>query len=176
LIDKLNRNGRKIGIIDKAIAHKKGIWHKSVHVWIVNDENQILLQQRCSYKKFFPNVWDCSFAGHVGAGETSIISAIREGQEELGIDVDTSKMEFLFTNKEKLKYGEIISNEFVDVYLLKDNIKIDDLVYQETEVGGAKYMTLSVFFETIKNNKEELFQHADEYAKLKEIFEERHMI
>ncbi len=102
MIDQLNEEtGEVIGIVDKDIAHRDGLWHKSVHVWIVNDKNQILLQQRCAEKKFYPNVWDSSFAGHVGAGEDSITSAIREGEEELGIQVDINKMNYLFTYKEK---------------------------------------------------------------------------
>lgn len=74
LIDLLDENGNMIGTIDKAIAHRDGLWHKSVHIWMVNDKNEILLQHRCAEKNFFPNFWDCSFAGHVGAGEESIES------------------------------------------------------------------------------------------------------
>ena len=44
MIDLLDESGQKIGVIDKAVAHKEGQWHRSVHVWIVNDNNQILLQ------------------------------------------------------------------------------------------------------------------------------------
>ena len=101
LIDEIDETGKFIRVIDKSIAHRDGLWHKSVHVWIVNANNQILLQYRCSEKKFFPDFWDASFAGHIGAGENSLTTALREGKEELGIDVDLSKMEFIFTNKEK---------------------------------------------------------------------------
>ena len=169
LIDELDENGNYKGIIDQAIAHRDGLWHRSVHVWIVNDNNEILLQYRCANKKFFPDVWDVSFAGHVGVGEDSITSAIREGKEELGIDVDTSKMQFLFTNKETLIYGNAISNEFVDIYLLRDNIRLENLIYQTTEVGGAKYMKILQFFDVINNLEEKIFPHREEYKKLKKV-------
>lgn len=171
MIDHLNeKTGKVIGVIDKAVAHRDGLWHKSVHVWIINNNNEILLQQRCADKKFYPNVWDCSFAGHVGAGEDSITSAIREGEEEIGITVDTTKMKYLFTNKEKLSYEKIQSNEFVDIYLLKQDINIKDIVIQKEEVGGVKYVSITEFFEMIKNKDVSLFPHINEYEELEKHF------
>ena len=169
LIDEIDENGKFIRVVDKSIAHKEGLWHKSVHVWIVNDNNEILLQYRCADKSFFPDVWDASFAGHIGAGEDSLTTAIREGKEELGINVDTSKIRFIFTNKEKLVYGNIISNELIDVYVLRDNINLEDLTLQETEVGGAKYMNVFDFFDAINKTEEKIFPHPEEYKQLKRI-------
>ena len=119
IIDQYNYIGEKIGTVDKQIAHEKGLWHKSVHVWIINDKNEILLQYRCADKKLYPDTWDVSFAGHINAGESSIQAVIREGKEELGIDVDLDKLSYVFTNKEEIKYKQINSKEFVDIYILK---------------------------------------------------------
>ena len=58
LIDYYDENGRLLGVIDKAIAHREGLWHKSVHLWIFNSKNQVLLQKRCAQKKFFPCFYD----------------------------------------------------------------------------------------------------------------------
>lgn len=171
MIDYLNETGEVIGIIDKADAHRDGLWHKSVHVWVINDNNEILLQQRCASKSFYPNVWDVSFAGHVSTGEDSITSAMREGEEELGVTIDINKMKYLFTNKEKLVYDKIQSNEFVDIYLLRQNINLNDVVVQESEVSGVKYLSIEDFFEMVEAKNEELFPHINEYEQLKEALE-----
>ena len=121
MIDEYNKKGEKLGIIDKAVAHEKGILHKAVHVWVVNKNGEILIQHRCAQKKLYPNYWDCSFAGHIGAGESSIDAVLREGSEEIGIKVDTNNLEFIGTVKEMLNYENIKSNEFVDIYLLKQD-------------------------------------------------------
>ena len=42
LIDYYDENGRLLGVIDKAIAHREGLWHKSVHLWIFNSKNQAI--------------------------------------------------------------------------------------------------------------------------------------
>lgn len=167
LIDWYDEKGKHKGVIDKAIAHKKGLWHKSVHVWIINSNDEVLLQKRCAQKSFYPNFWDCSFAGHVGAGEASIISAIREGEEELGIKVQTQDLEFLFTNKEELIWEDTISKEFVDVYIMRKNIEIENLKYQIEEVESAKYFKLDELL--TDKRKSDILPHDEEYKLLKEI-------
>ena len=166
MIDRLDDNGNTIGTVLKSVAHRDGLWHRAVHVWIVNND-EILLQYRCAKKDFYPNVWDTSFAGHVDAGETPLDAVIREGKEELGIDVDISKLTHLFTIKEQLTYKDIISNEFVDVFLLRDNIKLEDIVLQDSEVGDVKYMKIDEFFNRIENNDESIMAHKEIHNKLK---------
>ena len=166
MVDQLNNLGEKIGVVDKDIAHKKGFWHRSIHVWLVNNDNKILFQHRCAEKKLFPNTWDCSFAGHISAGETPIQAVLREGKEEIGIDVDLDKLDFLFTNREMIKYKDINSNEFVDVYLLKQNFELDEMQFQKEEVSGAKYVSISDFYDMI--NKNEVLPDKVEYSILKE--------
>lgn len=167
MIDQYNIRGEKIGVVDKQIAHRDGLWHKSVHVWIINGNGEILLQYRCSDKSLYPDTWDASFAGHIGEAESSIDAVLREGKEELGIDVDLEKLEYIFTNQEILLYRNIDSREFVDIFILRQDIKLEDLVYQEEEVGGAKYVTIDEFFDLAEEDK--LFPHEVEYTVLKKI-------
>ncbi len=167
MIDEYNIRGEKIGVVDKEIAHRDGLWHKSVHVWIINNEGKILLQYRSSNKSLYPDTWDASFAGHIGAGENSIDALLREGKEELGINVDLERLEYLFTNREILLYRDIDSREFVDIFLLRQDIIFDDLVYQEEEVSESKFVTVDEFFDLVDNNK--LFPHEVEYEVLKKV-------
>ena len=166
MIDEYNYRGEKIGVVDKDIAHEKGLWHKSVHVWLINDKNEILLQYRCAEKKLYPNTWDCSFAGHISAGENSIQAVQREGKEEIGIDVDLEKLNFILTNRECIKYEDINSNEFVDIFLLRQNFNLDEIKFQKEEVHDAKYASLEEFFDLMDNDK--LLPHKIEYMVLKE--------
>ena len=167
IIDQYNYIGEKIGTVEKEIAHEKGVWHKSEHVWIFNDKNEILLQYRCADKKLYPNTWDVSFAGHISAGESSIDAVIREGKEELGIKVDLNKLNYVFTNREKIKYEQINSKEFVDIYLLRQNIELDKIKFQEEEVSDAKYVSINEFFRLAKENK--IMPHESEYAVIEKI-------
>lgn len=93
-----NKNRRQNDIFDennKAIgerkeknkAHEDGNFHRTAHVWIINDKNELLLQKRSETKKSHPNCWDISGAGHIRARESVIDGAIRELKEELGVKV-----------------------------------------------------------------------------------------
>lgn len=168
LVNRLDEFGNNIEVIDKDLAHQNGYFHTSVHVWIINDKKEILLQKRSSNKSFFPNFWDVSFAGHVGYLETPLMAVVREGKEELGIDIDLKKLSFLFTYKENLKYNKINSNEFVHVYLYEDNIKTSEIKYQEEEVSIAKYFKLESFFKELVISNE-LINHSFEYKMLREV-------
>jgi 8-oxo-dGTP diphosphatase len=57
--------------------------HEVVAALIIQSK-RILLGQRSSTRKFYPNVWDV-FGGHVEPGEHPHKTLIRELQEELGI-------------------------------------------------------------------------------------------
>ena len=171
IIDQYNYIGKKIGTVDKQIAHEKGLWHKSVHVWVINDKNEILLQYRCADKKLYPDTWDVSFAGHIDAGESSIEAVIREGKEELGIDVDLDKLSYVFTNREEIKYKQIDSKEFVDIYILKQNVELDKIVFQAEEVSDAKYVSIEEFFKLAKENQ--IMPHEIEYRVLEKYFRQK---
>ena len=51
--------------IDRNIAHENGMFHKSIHVWIVNSKGELLVQRRNSNKKTYPNMLDTSFAFYI---------------------------------------------------------------------------------------------------------------
>ncbi len=165
-----DERGVQIGEVERGEAHRLGRWHKSVHVWVVNDGGEILLQHRCMDKKFFPNCWDCAFAGHVEGGESSITTAIREGKEEIGLALLPEELEFLFTYKDVLDFEDKINKEFVDVFLVRKNVCLQDLVLQREEVDDVKYMSGEEFFDKILKKKGDfLFHGEEEYVRLKEI-------
>ena len=83
-IDLLDENGNKLNTRKKRTeVHRDGDWHKSVHIWIINKNSEILLQRRAADKDSDPNMLDISCAGHLSSGDDSITGAIRELKEEL---------------------------------------------------------------------------------------------
>ena len=166
LIDYFDEDRNYLGVVDKDEAHEKGLWHNAVHVWIVNDKNQILLQRRGLDKDFFPGTWDASIGGHIGAGDNSLNSAIREGEEELGIKIEPEQLEYLFTNKESTSYRNIKVNEFLDIYLMRTDIDINDIIIQKEELLDAKYVDIDEFLRMVETKDESLFPHVNEYEQL----------
>lgn len=164
LIDIFDENQRFIKKEMKSVAHSLGHWHKSIHAYLVNDKGEIIIQKRSADKDLYPNIWDVSFAGHVGAGEDTKTSALRECKEELGIKLSPNEIEFLFTIPEKLQWGNVKSNEFVDVFLCKKDFH--NIVKQDEEVDDVKVVKIEEFIEMIKRKDKLLFPHWNEYKKI----------
>ena len=53
--DILDDNGNKTGKIKlRSEVHRDGDWHKAVHIWILNQSGDILLQRRSATKDSNP--------------------------------------------------------------------------------------------------------------------------
>lgn len=83
----VDEKGKVIGLASRRACHRNpALLHRVVHVLVVNQEGQILLQKRSSHKDIQPDKWDISVGGHLHPGENYEAAAAREMQEELGIE------------------------------------------------------------------------------------------
>ncbi|MEW6439712.1 MAG: NUDIX domain-containing protein [bacterium] len=86
LLDVLDANDRVVGTAGRGEIHRRGLCHRSVHVFLTDGQGRIYLQRRSWAKKEHPGRWDSSASGHVGTGESYGHAAARELGEELGIE------------------------------------------------------------------------------------------
>ncbi|KAI3909563.1 hypothetical protein MKW98_013980 [Papaver atlanticum] len=144
--DVLTKTGEKTGITKpRSHVHRDGDYHRAVHVWIYAETTgELLVQRRADNKDSYPGLWDISSAGHISAGDSSLISARRELQEELGVTLpnDAFELIFVFLHEAVTNNGNFINNEFNDVYLVTtiDPIPLEAFTLQETEVSAVKYI------------------------------------
>lgn len=115
-------------------ATPEGCYRLVVHVCIFNDRGELLIQQRQSFKKGWPNLWDVSVGGHVVAGETSREAAEREVLEELGVRLSLEGVRPSVT----VTFAE----GFDDWYVVKRGLELTELTLQEEEVQAARYANL----------------------------------
>lgn len=171
--DILDENGNLTGKIKlREEVHRDGDWHRAVHIWIINNNGDILLQRRCATKDSNPNMLDISCAGHLSAGDNSINGAIRELKEELNIDVTPNELFFIKTLKRSSKYTEtFINNEFDDMYVLRTDKTIDDMKFQESEISEIFFVPYKEFKNMVINKQQDLLQHEDEFEILFNLFD-----
>ncbi len=103
-----------IGPVARRMVHgNPSIIHRAVHVVVLNRAGLMLLQKRASTKDIMPDKWDTSVGGHVGFGQSYEEAALRETEEELGIFLDVSDLEYLYF----LKIRDPVESENIRSYL-----------------------------------------------------------
>ena len=163
-VDIFDENNNPIGEKkEKQQAHEDGNFHRTVHVWIINDKNELLLQKRSATKKTHPNCWDISGAGHIKAGETISDGAIRELKEELGVEIEEKDLQYITTIKSTKNPKNM---EFQYVYLLRCNKKIEEYIFEDREVSEVKYIFYKDLEKMVEEKVEGLLIHKEEYKSL----------
>ena len=89
LMDVVDGNDNVTGSAGRDEIHRKGLYHRSVHVFLVDGQGRIYLQRRSPDKREHPGRWDSSASGHVLKGEPYGDAAVRELLEELGIAAES---------------------------------------------------------------------------------------
>ena len=158
LFDVLNENGEFTNQIEtREECHNKGLWHKAVVVFIISmDNKKVLLQQRSSNKKLWPNLWDITAGGHVLSGEFGYQTVIRETKEEIGVDITKNDLEFIGGTRSENISGNIINRHFNEFYIVHKDVDIDDIILQEDEVQDIKWFDKEEVIKRIKNNYKDL--------------------
>ncbi|MBQ8043004.1 MAG: NUDIX domain-containing protein [Clostridia bacterium] len=173
--DILDENGNKTGKTKlRSEVHRDGDWHKAVHIWILNNNGDVLLQRRCATKDSNPNMLDISSAGHLSAGDDSLNGAIRELKEELNLHVKPEELQFVKTLKRSSKHAAtFINNEFDDLYILITDKEVSDMKYQEEEISEIFFVPYKKFKDMVINKQPDLLMHDEEFDILFKLFDEK---
>jgi isopentenyl-diphosphate delta-isomerase len=117
----VDEHDNEIGSAMLAEAWQKGLRHRVVSVFVVDNSGRVLLQLRGPNVGIHPNCWDQSAAGHVDEGHSYEQAAVVEVAEELGLrDVTSKELEELGTLhfEDAFKDGRVAKG-FERVYLLR---------------------------------------------------------
>ena len=124
-------------------AFAEGEYYVCAEVWIRNFKGEFLITKRHPNKKA-GNLWEFTGGGTL-AGESTKLSAIRELQEETGIQTNESELQLFATYQHK--------NYFQDLFLLKRDIEILELVLQPEETVDAKWASEETITQMIENGE-----------------------
>lgn len=111
----------------------KGDYHLGVCACIFNSNGEMLIQQRQSFKDWWPNMWGVAAGGNVTMGDTSQSAMERELFEEIGYKIVLQDVRPPLTiNRDR---------EFVDYYIINNDVNINELSLQHEEVQAIKWAT-----------------------------------
>jgi isopentenyl-diphosphate delta-isomerase len=80
----VDENDNQIGLMPKMEAHEKAVLHRAFSVFIFNDKNELMLQQRALHKYHSPGLWTNTCCSHQRDGESNIEAGKRRLNEEMG--------------------------------------------------------------------------------------------
>lgn len=172
LIDILDSQGEKTGEVRPySVVHKEGLFHRTVHVWVLTKERELLLQKRAQQKWAYPGYWEASVGGHLTAGEESVEGACNETFDELGLRILPEECELLFSvqhpkeDPTRANTGHIC-HEIHDVYLVRKDIEESSLVLPADEVEEVRFLTLDQFEQWVDGGGEPMVPHPEYYNRL----------
>jgi isopentenyl-diphosphate delta-isomerase len=106
----VDKNDKKIGLMEKMEAHKKCLKHRAISVLVFNKNGELLLQQRADCKYHCPGKWANTCCTHPRDGENILAAGKRRLNEEMGFSTSL-KESMSFNYKVKLDHG-LWENEF----------------------------------------------------------------
>ncbi len=133
----VNDKDEQIGTMPKLEAHEKAVLHRAFSVFIFNDNNELMLQQRAKHKYHSPLLWTNTCCSHQRVGETNLEAGKRRLMEEMGFVVDLQET-VSFVYKAPFDNG-LTEHEFDHVMVGQSN---EEPIINPDEVESWKWMPL----------------------------------
>ena len=148
----VNENDEQIGLMPKMEAHKKAILHRAFSVFIFNDKNELMLQQRALHKYHSPGLWTNTCCSHQRDGESNIEAGKRRLLEEMGFSTDLKETtSFIY----KAPFDNGLTEHELD-HILVGHYS-DNPIINKDEVASWKWMPL-------ENVKDDIVTHPELYT------------
>ncbi len=107
----VTENDEVIGPVARRECHNetRKPWHRSVHIYLFNEDGKVYFTQRSLSKDTAPGEWTVSAAGHVNFGQEYVDTAKTELKEELNIETELTQIDKL-----KVDYGT--EREYIAIF------------------------------------------------------------
>jgi isopentenyl-diphosphate delta-isomerase len=137
----VDREDNEIGFLSKGECHDgAGVLHRAFSLFLFNDAGEVLLQQRSSHKRLWPDYWSNSCCSHPRRGESMQIATQRRLRDELNF---ATSLEHVYHFCYTADFGAAgAENELCHVYLGRAPENVQPNV---SEIGSVKFVTATDF-------------------------------
>ena len=111
----VDHDDRELGVMEKMEAHRRGLLHRAVSVFIVNSRGEWLLQRRAAQKYHSARMWSNAACTHPQQGETNLAAARRRLRQEMGIESGLTEV-FDFVYRARLDAG-LTEHEYDHIFV-----------------------------------------------------------
>ncbi len=135
MLDFYDKDMRFIGTETRENVHKNGLWHKTVHCWLYDENGNIYFQIRTDTGTLYTTA-----SGHIQSGESIDDALRREIMEEVGFAIDVTQKELLAIDvwtmcSEKCGIKKQ-DNVFANVFMCRVDSNKLDFLFDDVEVSG----------------------------------------
>ena len=131
----VDENDNPIGTMPKMEAHEKAMLHRAFSVFILNANDEVLLQQRANDKYHSAGLWTNTCCSHPHPGEDTLGAARRRLKEEMGMEAD---LQFVFKFMYKAPFDNLLTEHEIDHVFIGKTEQLP--VINPEEVASYKYM------------------------------------
>ncbi len=143
----VNEKDEQIGLMEKIEAHEKALLHRAFSVFVFNEKNELMIQQRALSKYHSPGLWTNTCCSHQREGETNIEAGKRRLQEEMGFSTDLKDtISFIY----KAPFDNGLTEHEYD-HILVGNFEGEPNLNPD-EVAAWKWVSLEDLKEDMKKN------------------------
>jgi isopentenyl-diphosphate delta-isomerase len=143
----VNSNDEPIGLMPKMEAHEKALLHRAFSVFVINSNNELMLQQRALQKYHSPGLWTNTCCSHQRDGEENIEAGLRRLQEEMGFE---TPLEYLFNFIYKAPFDNGLTEHELD-HVMLGRYEGEPSINPE-EVASWKWMDIDLIHADLINN------------------------
>jgi len=143
----VDENDQQIGMGGKLKVHQDGSLHRAFSIYIFNDQDELMLQQRAKDKYHCGGLWTNTTCSHPRIDEDLSAAAHRRLKEEMGFDTDLKKVtEFIY----KVGFDNgLTEHEYLHVFIGRYN---KDPQLNPEEVQGWKRIKIEELEKEIEEN------------------------
>lgn len=145
----VNEQDEPIGLMGKMEAHEKAVLHRAFSVFVLNDQHEVMLQQRAAHKYHSPLLWTNTCCSHQRAGETNIEAGTRRLSEEMGF---TTELMELFHFIYKAPFDNGLTEHELDHVMVGRYNGVPEI--NPEEVASWKWMSIEDIKSDMKSHPE----------------------
>jgi len=149
----VDNQDNQIGVAEKLQAHQEGLLHRAFSIFLyryIDNELEILLQQRNMNKYHSGGLWSNTCCGHPRPDEDTHEAAVRRLAEEMNIKTPLQEIAaFQYTKKVN---NELVENEFDHLFV--GEFKSEQIDPNPDEVQDWQWMSLSELKQKLEQEPE----------------------
>ncbi len=146
----VNEQDQPLGVAEKLQAHQLGLLHRAFSIFIINNQQEVLLQQRHVDKYHCGGLWTNTCCSHPRANETVLAAAQRRLYEEMGLQLQLQVLQS-FIYRAEFSNG-LIEHEYDHVLL--GHYKGETIKISPAEVQAYAWVSITALPQKIAQNPE----------------------